>query len=60
MNGGRLKFGEGYISGVISLTLGILGCLATLCFLFPGILTTPDIVAGLDQTVGLPVAGIGI
>jgi sterol desaturase/sphingolipid hydroxylase (fatty acid hydroxylase superfamily) len=36
------RFGSGWISGVLSATLGLVGLGAVLCFLFPDLLTTPD------------------
>ena len=41
-SGQRLKIGEGYISGYISIFLGVLSILAILCFQFPEYLTTPE------------------
>ena len=35
-------FGSGWISGVLSVTLGTLGYGGVLCLLFPALLTTPD------------------
>lgn len=35
--------GQGRISGVVSIALGVLGSLAALCFLFPDVLTTPEL-----------------
>ena len=37
-----VKFGEGQISGYISVFLGILSFLAVLCFKYPEWLTTPE------------------
>ena len=39
----EFRFGEGRISGVLSLALGGLSLLAVLCFRFPALLTTPDL-----------------
>lgn len=36
------RFGSGWISGVFSVALGIMGLGAVLCLLFPDLLTTPD------------------
>jgi lathosterol oxidase len=36
------RFGSGWISGVFSVALGIVGLGAVLCLLFPDLLTTPD------------------
>ncbi len=36
------RFGSGWISGVLSAALGLIGLGAVLCFLFPDILTTPE------------------
>ncbi len=52
-------FGSGWISGVLSVTLGTMGFGAVLCLLFPSLLTTPelrdiypmDLVRGLIQAV---------
>ncbi len=38
----RLKIGEGFISGYVSIFLGVLSVLAILCFQFPEIFTTPE------------------
>ena len=38
----RLKIGEGYISGYISIFLALISLGGVLCFLFPEILTTPE------------------
>ena len=35
-------FGSGWISGVLSAALGLIGLGAVLCFLFPELLTTPE------------------
>ena len=43
----EFRFGEGKISGVISVTLGALCVLAVLCFRYPELLTTPDVRAVL-------------
>ncbi len=37
------KFGTGWISGVLSATLGVVGLLGVLCFHFPHLLTIPDL-----------------
>ena len=39
----EFRFGEGKISGVLSAVLGLLALGAVLCFLFPSILTTPEV-----------------
>src|SRR5258708_12594416 len=39
----RFKFGEGRISGWISVSLGLLSVLGVLCFHFPDLLTTPEL-----------------
>src|SRR6266852_5979647 len=41
--GAQFKFGEGRISGWISVSLGILSVLGVLCFHFPDLLTTPEL-----------------
>src|SRR5438309_10638075 len=41
--GASFKFGEGRISGWISVSLGILSVLGVLCFHFPDLLTTPEL-----------------
>src|SRR5205809_5955369 len=38
----RFKFGEGKISGYISIFLALLSFLAVFCFKFPEILTSPE------------------
>jgi len=38
----RLRIGEGYISGYLSVFLGLLSLGGVLCFLFPEFLTTPE------------------
>ena len=38
----RLKIGEGYISGYISIFLALISFGGVLCFLFPEIFTTPE------------------
>jgi len=38
----EFRFGEGKISGALSVTLGTLGFGAVLCLLYPSLLTTPD------------------
>ncbi len=38
----EFRFGEGKISGTLSVTLGVLGFGAVLCLLYPSLLTTPD------------------
>lgn len=56
---GEFRFGQGKISGTLSLTLGALGFGAVLCLLYPDVLTTPDMralypmepVRGLIQAV---------
>lgn len=53
-----LAFGEGRISGYLSITLGVLSILGVLCFLFPDALTTPSLRAGYDVgTMRLVLAG---
>jgi len=37
------RFGEGWISGVSSVFLGLLGLGAVCCFLFPAVLTMPEL-----------------
>ncbi len=37
------NFGSGWISGVLSVTLGAMGLAAVLCLLFPSLLTTPEL-----------------
>ena len=37
------SFGSGWISGVLSSALGLLGLFAVLCFHFPGLLTVPEL-----------------
>ena len=41
--GTRFRFGEGRISGWISVSLGVLSALGVLCFHFPDLLTTPEL-----------------
>lgn len=41
--GRETRFGSGWISGVLSATLGAMGLGAVLCLLFPAILTTPEL-----------------
>lgn len=36
------RFGQGWISGVLSVALGLIGLGAVLCFRFPGLLTIPQ------------------
>jgi sterol desaturase/sphingolipid hydroxylase (fatty acid hydroxylase superfamily) len=36
-------FGSGWMSGVLSTVLGVIGLLAVLCFHFPGLLTVPEL-----------------
>ncbi len=43
----EFRFGEGKISGVLSVALGALCVLAVLCFRYPELLTTPDLRAVL-------------
>lgn len=43
-----LRFGEGRISGYLSIAFGTLSVLAVLCFMFPDYLTTPSLRAGYD------------
>ena len=43
-----LKFGEGTISGYVSVALGVLSVLGVLCFRFPDLLTTPSLREGYD------------
>lgn len=57
----ELPPGQGLVSGTIAVGLGALATLAALCFLFPDVLTMPEL-RGLYQTVSMrPVlyAGIG-
>ena len=49
LSGGEFRFGEGKISGWISVTLGSLSVLGVLCFHFPDFLTTPQIAPGLQR-----------
>jgi len=42
-HGAQFKFGEGRISGWISVSLGILSELGVLCFHFPDLMTTPEL-----------------
>ncbi|MFT7560013.1 MAG: sterol desaturase/sphingolipid hydroxylase (fatty acid hydroxylase superfamily) [Flavobacteriales bacterium] len=44
----NLRFGEGHISGVISIGLGVLSFLAVLCYLFPSYLTTLELRQAYD------------
>jgi hypothetical protein len=37
------RFGTGWISGTLSVTLGVVGLLAVLCFHFPSYLTMPQV-----------------
>lgn len=39
----ELNAGQGKVSAFLSLSLGILGIFAALCFLFPSVLTTPEL-----------------
>lgn len=39
----ELNAGQGKVSAFLSMTLGLLGVFAALCFLFPNILTTPEL-----------------
>src|SRR5947209_20576577 len=41
--GAQFKFGEGRISGWISVSLGMLSVLGVLCFHFPDLMTTPEV-----------------
>ena len=41
--GAQFKFGEGRISGWISVSLGVLSVLGVLCFHFPDLMTTPEL-----------------
>src|SRR6266481_5723005 len=41
--GPQFKFGEGRISGWISVSLGVLSVLGVLCFHFPDVMTTPEL-----------------
>jgi lathosterol oxidase len=43
----EFRFGDGQISGVVSVALGALCVLAVLCFRYPALLTTPDLRAAL-------------
>src|ERR1700692_666229 len=43
LSGGEFRFGEGKISGWISVILGSLSVLGVLCFHFPDFLTTPQL-----------------
>ena len=38
----KVKFGQGQISGYLSVTLGVLSLGGVLCFLFPGMLTSEE------------------
>src|SRR6478752_7048717 len=42
-NGSEFRFGEGRISGWISVLLGSLSLLGVICFQFPDFLTTPQL-----------------
>jgi sterol desaturase/sphingolipid hydroxylase (fatty acid hydroxylase superfamily) len=55
-----LVFGEGRISGYLSITLGVLSILGVACFLFPDLLTTPSLRAGYDLTVLRWVLAVGM
>ena len=46
-----LAFGEGRISGYLSIMLGVLSLFGVFCFLFPDLLTTPSLRAGYDLAV---------
>ena len=37
------SFGQGWISGYLSIFFGVLSFIAVLCFMFPSYLTTPDL-----------------
>ena len=39
----KLNAGQGKISAFLSMSLGLLGIFAALCFLFPSVLTTPEL-----------------
>ena len=39
----QLNAGQGKISAFLSISLGFLGIFAALCFLFPTVLTTPEL-----------------
>jgi hypothetical protein len=58
--GTSFKFGEGRISGWISVSLGVLCVLGVLCFHFPDLLTTPELhkVYTADQMRYLLYAGM--
>ena len=58
----RLRIGDGIISGYIAIFLGIMGNLATICFHYPNIFTTPEIteaVSGEHLRIALYV-GLGV
>lgn len=48
MKHGALRPGEGYISGILSVTLGVASLLAVLCYLYPEYLTTKELRAAYD------------
>ena len=48
---GRLKVGEGIISGYVSIFLGVVSVLAILCFQFPDKFTTPEFRALYDVEI---------
>jgi hypothetical protein len=58
--GARFKFGEGRISGWISVSLGVLSVLGVLCFHFPDLMPTPELrqVYTADQMRYLLYAGM--
>ncbi len=56
----NLKFGEGRISGVVSIFLGVLSILAVLCFHFPEYLTTPELRAAYPVDILRDVLRIGM
>ena len=47
-SGFALRFGEGRISGILSALLGVMGLGGVLCFHFPWLLTTPDLLRRLN------------
>jgi len=48
--GAQFKFGEGRISGWISVSLGVLSVLGVLCFHFPDLMTRPSCGRSTQQT----------
>lgn len=47
----EFRFGDGKISGVLSVFLGVLSFLGVLCYLYPSILTTTELRAAYDADV---------